>query len=109
MNPFVGVSDVPFWSRTHGRDSESLASARSDQLTQSSRSEEAGEDEQACGPHGLLFFPPAAEGPSQSVLAIPRLWCLFQGTLPSTLKLLTPSHESGNLSGGKETSFGVYF
>lgn len=34
-------------------------------LTQSGWSEEAGEDKQACGPHGLLFFPPAAGGPSQ--------------------------------------------
>lgn len=70
-----------------------------DKLTQSSWCEEAGEDKQACGPHGLLFLPPAAEGPSQSVLAIVRSRCLFQGTLPSTLTLLTPGHESENLSG----------
>lgn len=68
-------------------------------LTQSSWCEEAGEDKQACSPHGLLFLPLAAGGPSQSVLAMAQLGCLFPGTGPSAATLLTPGPELENLSG----------
>lgn len=46
-----------------GRSLMTRANSHTQQLTQSSWCEEAGEDKQACGPHGLLFLPPAAEGP----------------------------------------------
>lgn len=36
----------------------------SEGLTQSGWCEEADENKQACGPHGLLFWPPAARGPT---------------------------------------------
>lgn len=65
-------SDV--WSRA-----SRVGAAASERLTQSSWCEEAGEDEQACGPHGLLFFPPAAGGPSHSVSVMARLGGLLWG------------------------------